>query len=163
MRDLSAVATQSFTTRASVHDAFALVADVGRSTAHFDGLERIDNVRDADWRWTLAKLGVANLSLQAIYTCRYVSDRAAGTVTWTAVRAEGDNGSVEGSWTVEPHGAGARLTLENRLTLHIGARIPRLMRGAAERLVSRENDRLVGIYVKNIQTTLSGGDGRVRG
>ena len=162
MSDLSAVATETLTVPASVDEAYALVADVPRSTAHVVGLEQIRHRGEQDWTWTLEKLGMASVSLQAVYTCRYTLDPVARVVRWSAAGLQGDNGSVEGRWTVTPHGSGARLVLENRLTLHLGARIPRLMRGAAEKLVARENSRLVGLYVANIQQTLSGGDGRVR-
>ena len=162
MSDLSALATETLTVSASVAEAYALVADVPRSTAHFAGPEDLRHRGGQDLTWTLEKLGMASVSLQAVYTCRYSVDAGARVVRWTAAQLPGDNGSVEGSWTVTAHGSGARLVLENRLTLHLGARIPRLMRGPAEKLVARENSRLVGLYVANIQQTLSGGDGRVR-
>jgi carbon monoxide dehydrogenase subunit G len=158
--DVSATADQTFTVPASPEAAFALVSDVPDSVSHFPGLDAFDADGPATWRWTLAKLGSGKLSLQTIYTCRYTSDARARTVRWVAVGAPQDNARVEGTWTITPDGAGARLRLVNTLSIEVP--VPRLMRRPAEALVSRENSRLIAQYIENLKVTLGGGDGRVR-
>ena len=158
--ELSATASESLTVPASLEEAWALVADVPRSVAHFPGLERLDQTGEADWTWTLEKLGTGKLVFQTCYTCRYALDPAARTVRWTAVGASGDNARVEGMWRLEAAGSGARLQLVNQLTMDID--LPRVLRRPATALLTRENERLIRTYVANLRTTLSGGDGRVR-
>lgn len=158
--DVSATADHTFEVSADPDTAFALVSDVPDSVSHFPELEGFVADGADTWRWELAKLGHGPLTLQTVYTCHYVCDAAARTVTWTAVSAAQDNARVEGTWTLTPTRNGTRLRLVNTLTVTVP--VPRLMRKPAEKLVSRENERLISAYVGNIQTTLNGGNGRQR-
>jgi len=136
------------------------VADVPASVAHFPGLESIEPVGPATWRWRLERLGSGRLSLQTVYSCRYTVDAAARTVVWESVTGDPDNARVHGSWTVTASPGGARLRLQN--TLSIALPVPALMRRPAEALLRTENERLVARYIANLKQTLSGGNGRLR-
>jgi hypothetical protein len=97
--------------------------------------------------------------VQMIYGVRYAPDVEARQVSWTPMAGVG-NAEVHGTWTVEPHGSGSRLTLHNCFDVQIG--LPRLLRRIAEPIVRHENGRMMRAYVDNVAATLAGGDGRVR-
>lgn len=148
---------RSFEVAASPDEAYAFLAQVPQSAAHFPDLASFTG-GDGTYTWTLREVGVKSISIQLVYACDYTQDPASKTLRWTPVAGVG-NGQVRGSWRVEPAEGGSRLVLHNHLTLTLG--LPRLLRGVAEGFVVRENTRMIESYGANLVTTLGGGDGRV--
>jgi len=141
-------------------EVYAVVADVPDSVNHFPELESLVPERGG-YTWTLARMGKGKLSHQLVYACRYECDPDALSVSWSAIDGVG-NAHVSGRWIIEPSAAaGTRLTLDNDLRLFI-RRAPRMIRGAAQPVLTRENSRIMAIYLDNLCTTFNGGDGRLR-
>lgn len=140
-----------------VDEVMSLITNVPDSISHFPELDELIE-RDGGYEWRLTRIGVAQISVQTIYGCRYVSDVAAGTVFWEPIAGIG-NARVSGSWKVVAQGQGAHLTLHNRLAIDVP--VPRLMGRAAKKIADAENGRLLDGYLANIVATLGGGDGRV--
>lgn len=156
--EISAKVHRSATTRASPEEVYALLADVPRSVAHFPDLDALTFEHGA-YTWRLKKLGAGPISFQVHYAARYTCDPAARSVVWVPVAGVG-NTRVSGQWRIEPAGAGTRFTLETEFALDLP--LPRPLRGAAEALLHKENDRILGEYLGNLVVTMNGGDGRPR-
>lgn len=145
-------------TTASPDAVYALLADVGRSVAHFPELESITE-EPAGWVWRLKKLGAGPLSFQVHYQSRYSFDPATRLVKWVPVPGVG-NTQVNGVWRIAEGPKGARFTLDTSFTLDMP--FPRPLKGTVEAILQRENERIIGEYLTNLVTTLEGGDGRAR-
>ena len=139
-------------------DVHAVLADVPDSVNHFPDLESLVPERGG-YTWTLARMGKGKLSHQLVYACRYDCDPDVPSVAWTPIDGVG-NAHVSGRWIIEPSGSGTRLTLHNDLTLFI-RRAPRMIRAVAQPVLTRENSRVMAIYLDNLCTTFRGGDGRL--
>ena len=144
---------------ASPDEAYALVADVARSGAHFPKLESLTE-EGPGWVWRLQRIGTKQVSAQTVYGCVYSRDPEERVVRFRPMEGVG-NARVEGSWTVEPAASGARMTLETRFEITLEL-IPRLLQPVAQKIGEHENGKLVEGYLENLRATLSGGDGRAR-
>lgn len=156
--ELTSHVRRSADTRADVERVYALLADVPSSVAHFPEIESLTSEGGA-FHWRLKKLGAGPLQFQVHYAARYSFDPVARAVRWDGVPGVG-NTKVDGRWIIEPRGAGARFTMETSFTLDLP--FPKLMRGAVEAILQKENERIIGEYLGNLVKTLDGGDGRVR-
>ena len=138
---------------ASAEDAFALLADVGRSGAHFPAVDRLDPVDEAGrWRWKIKERGIGPVRMRAVYDAIYVSDPTALTVDWEPPhRGAGDMESY-GSWRVERRGSGARLHFTARTVVRVPA--PGIMRRMVEAFAKEETIKLKKEYLQRIAATL---------
>lgn len=156
--DLVAHVRRSQSVRASLEAVYALLADVPRSVAHFPEMEEL-LFANGVYTWKLKKLGAGPLIYQVVYGARYHFDASRKSVRWEPVAGVG-NAEVSGQWILQPEGSGCNFTMEAQYTVHTP--FPRLMKSAAEAIMHRENERIIGSYLENLATTLHGGDGRVR-
>ena len=152
--DLHATVSRSIQTRATPDAVYQLLSDVPRSVAHFPEIEELVEQKGV-WIWKLKKLGAGPLIYQVHYGARYSFDAASRGVRWEAVPDVG-NAQVSGRWIIEA----SRFTMESTYVVHTP--FPRLMKGAAEAIMHRENDRIIGTYLENLVVTLHGGDGRAK-
>ena len=158
MTELLTVFEYQMTVKASPDQVYTVLADVPDSVSHFGGLEALAPCQDG-YKWTLEKAGVGKLSLQLIYGCRYAIEAPSRSVRWEPIPGVG-TARVSGHWTIEPQGAGTRLSIHNELVLDIP--IPRLLRRPAQKVLEKENGRVLATYLQNLRTTFDGGNGRVR-
>jgi hypothetical protein len=158
--DISSDVRRGVDTAVDLDAAYALLADVPHSIAHFPDVESVVPHGDT-WVWRLRRLGAGPIQFQVHYASRYHVDPAARTVAWDAVPDVG-NTRVSGRWVLTPstRATRTRITMEARFA--VSTPFPRPLRPAVEAIVAREIDRLVGAYLQNLATTLAGGDGRPR-
>ncbi len=156
--DISSDVRRGLDTAADLDAVYALLADVPRSIAHFPDVESVAPQGDT-WVWRLRRLGAGPIQFQVHYASRYHVDPAARSVTWDAVPDIG-NTRVAGRWALSPRPTGTRFAMEANFS--VATPFPRPLRPAVEAIVAREIDRLVGVYLQNLATTLAGADGRVR-
>ncbi len=157
--ELSTTIRCLFQVSASPDAAFTLLADVPDSVAHFPEIISLTAEGGGVYTWRLAEQGLPPVSLSLIYACRYTSDRSALIVRWVSMSGVG-NARVSGRWRLAPSGGGTEISLET--TLIIEAPIPRFTRRLGEKVLDREQHRLIDGYVENLTKTLRGGDGRLR-
>ncbi len=134
-------------------EAYALVADVPRSAAHFPGLKGLDDLGDDVYRWRMESLSVGKLGFDVGYAARYVRDPAAGTVVWTTEPGSG-NTLADGTWTVTESPEGARLVFDN--TIGVSVPVPRLMVRVARKALVQMCSRQVSTYLRAIAKTMDG-------
>jgi len=158
MTELKTVFEYQMSVKASADEVYGVLADVPDSVSHFGGLEALEPCQDG-YKWTLEKAGVGKLSLQLIYACRYMSDAPSRSVNWEPIPGIG-TARVCGHWTIEPQGEGTRLSIHNELVLDVP--VPRLLRKPAQKVLEKENGRMLKTYLQNLRTTFDGGNGRVR-
>lgn len=154
MIDVEVEVRDSIQVSAAPEAAFALVADVGRSGAHFPGVDKLEPVDAAGrWRWSMKEKGVGPLSLRVRYDAVYESDPAGGTVRWRPPPGGGGDMESSGSWEIQARpGGGSVLRFHARTIAHVP--VPRLMKGMAEVLAREELSNLKREYLQAIRRTL---------
>ncbi len=151
--ELQSHTRKSAVTRAGVDAVYTLLADVPRSVAHFPELESITRDPGGSDRfvWRMKKLGAGPVQFQVSYAAQYRFDPELRSVGWESVTGIG-NTRVSGRWIIEGDGVGTKFTLDTAFCLT--APFPGFLRGTAEALMARENDRLIGVYLENLKRTL---------
>lgn len=145
---------RSFEVGCSFEKAFGVVADVPESAGHFPKLAELYEVGENSYLWEMEKVGVDKYSLQTSYACKYTSDAAKGTVTWTPIKDEG-NAQVKGKWTVKTLGP-KKTSMKLSTSAELEIPLPKLVKLLVGPLVSREFEGLVDQYIENLKETFEG-------
>ncbi len=132
---------------------FDLLADVPASASHFPKLEKLTDLGDNTFRWEMDKVGVDKYSIQTSYACKYVSDKDAGTISWTPVEGEG-NSRVSGRWKIKADGDN-RTQLSFQTEAELTLPFPKLMKMAISPVIKHEFNGVVDQYVKNLQNAFA--------
>ena len=142
-----------FDVKAKASDVFEVLSDVPTSASHFPKVNKLTDLGGGTYRWEMEKIGIASISLQTIYASKYTANKAKGTVTWTAVKGEG-NALVSGSWTVTDDKKSTNVVLEiqGELTLPL----PGLMKMVAGPVAEAEFEKMVEQYIENLTKRFGG-------
>lgn len=131
---------------------FELLADVQRSASHFPDVERLDDLGDNAFRWTMEKIGIGEYTLQqTIYACTYRSDRQKMNVVWTPLEGVG-NALVDGSWTLSPAAAGTRVQFDTKGRLEVD--LPGFLQFLLSPLIEMAFAQKIDRYIANLAETL---------
>lgn len=143
---------REFEVKADIDTAFALLASVPDSAAHFPKVDELVDLGDNTYRWEMEKIGLGDHSIQTIYACQYDADEGSKAVKWVPIKGEG-NGVVKGSWNLEENGGGTtcKLTTSAELTLPL----PGLLKLAISPVVKHEFTSMVDEYIDNLKGALS--------
>lgn len=151
---------RSFETSASASEVMALLGTIEGSAQHMPNVEKVEpGPEENSFKWTLERLGAGPISMQVWYCSVYDVDEAAGTVKWKPVEGEG-NAYAQGQWSVVERDGKTVVELDSEFGAQMP--VPRLMKGAAEKVLDREYNRVLDNYTANLKKTLDGGDGRLR-
>lgn len=144
----------AFEVNALYDDVFALLSDVPRASGLHPTLEKIVDLGGGQYRWIMKKYGTEKINVQTIYTCHYISNYDAGTVTWKPVPGDG-NALVDGcfSLTRRPLGTLVSAHINSSATLPI----PAIMKKLVVQIISVENKKLNEQYIANLIQCLGGG------
>jgi carbon monoxide dehydrogenase subunit G len=143
-----------FEVRAKYDEVFEVLSDVPRSVSHFPKVQKLTRLDDGVYQWEMQKVGTAQIHIQTVYACKYVADKAKGTVKWTPVKGIG-NAQVGGSWKITDHkGQSTKLVLHNEGTVAVP--VPALMKVVVEPLVTSEFEKLVEKYIANLVKAFGG-------
>ena len=142
-----------FAVKADHTTCFDTLSDVPKSASFFPKVDRLVDLGDGIYRWEMAKIGIAQISLQTIYASKYVSNKTKGSVLWTPVAGEG-NALVSGSWQITDKKKSTHLVLklQGELTLPL----PGLMKKMIAPLVEAEFEKLVEQYIDNLTRQFGG-------
>ena len=142
-----------FEAQCSRDRVFDVLADVPRSVSHFPKVEQLTDLGGGKYRWEMEKIGVQAYHIQTTYACKYVSDRAKGSVKWTPVKGEG-NATVSGSWSLKeilPGVTRVKLHTKGEMSLPL----PSLVRMLVAPIVRAEFTRMVDQYITNLGQTFA--------
>ena len=139
--------------KAKASEAFALLSDVPTAASDIPKVDKLVDLGHGVYRWEMEKIGVGAVTLQTIYACKYVSNKAKGTVVWTPVEGEG-NARMGGSWTIKGNKKATHLVLE--IQGGITLPLPGLMQMVVAPVVESEFERMTGHYVANVAKRLGG-------
>ncbi len=142
-----------FEVKAKAADVFAVLSDVPTSASFFPKVDKLVDLGSGVYRWEMAKIGVASITLQTIYASKYVSSKTKGTVVWTPVKGEG-NALVSGEWKIKDNKKSTHLTLkiDGDLTLPL----PGLMKMVVKPVVEAEFEKMVEQYIANLTKKFGG-------
>lgn len=144
--------TRNFSVPAGFDKVFSVLSDVPVSAGHFPKVDRLTDLGGNAFRWEMEKVGIDKYSIQTIYASKYVSDKNAGTVSWSPVTGEG-NASVEGSWTIKSQGSGTSIQLRVKGVLTVP--LPSLAKIVVAPVARREFEGMVDKYVENLKKTFA--------
>ena len=140
-----------FAVKAKAAEVFEVLSDVPTSVAHFPKVDQLVDLGNNTYRWEMEKVGTAQVNIQTVYACKYVSkwDAAKGTgsVKWTPVKGEG-NALVSGSWAItdQKKSTGVVLAIQGEIEVPL----PGLMKMVVVPVVEGEFDKLVEKYIANL-------------
>lgn len=141
---------KTFDVNADVDRVFDLLANVPESASHYPNVDKLNDKGDGVYEWVMEEIGVANFSHQVIYSSKYVSDKAAGTIEWTPV---GGNSDISGNWKLSDNGSGTTCVFTVNADLDIP--VPRLLKGMAKPMVEQQFNGQIDEYIGNLKTTLA--------
>ena len=136
-----------FEVKAKAADVFAVLSDVPTSVSHFPKVEKLTDLGDGVYKWEMEKVGTAQVNIQTVYACKYVSNKAKGTVKWTPVKGVG-NALVGGSWTLTDNKKSTALQL--KIEGDVTVPLPALMKMVVKPVVEGEFEKLVEKYIANL-------------
>jgi carbon monoxide dehydrogenase subunit G len=142
-----------FEVKANATDVFDVLADVPTSASFFPKVDKLVDLGAGVYRWEMAKIGVAQASVQTIYASKYVSSRAKGTVVWTPVKGEG-NALVSGSWKISDKKKSTLIVL--KITGELTLPLPGLMKMVVAPVVESEFEKMVEQYINNLTQRFGG-------
>ena len=142
-----------FEVKSRASEVFAVLADVPTSASHFPKVSKLVDLGGGTYRWEMEKIGVAQINLQTIYACNYVSNKAKGSVVWTPVKGEG-NALVSGSWKIGDKKKSTKLVLKINGELSIP--LPGLMKVVVAPVVESEFEKMVEKYIDNLTARFGG-------
>ena len=142
-----------FDVKASAKDVFAVLSDVPTSASHFPKVHQLVDLGDGVYRWEMEKVGTAQVNIQTIYACKYVSNKAKGTVVWTPVKGEG-NALVSGNWKITDNKKSTNIVL--KIDAEVIVPLPGLMKMIVAPVVESEFEKLVDKYIANLTNKFGG-------
>lgn len=142
-----------FDVKASAKDVFAVLSDVPTSASHFPKVHQLVDLGDGVYRWEMEKVGTAQVNIQTIYACKYVSNKAKGTVVWTPVKGEG-NALVSGNWRITDNKKSTNIVL--KIDAEVIVPLPGLMKMIVAPVVESEFEKLVDKYITNLTKKFGG-------
>jgi carbon monoxide dehydrogenase subunit G len=142
-----------FAVKAPASEVFAVLSDVPESASHFPKVDKLVDLGGNTYRWEMEKIGVAQIKLQTVYACKYVSNKAKGTVVWTPVKGEG-NALVSGNWKItdKKDSTHVELAIQGELTIPL----PGLMKMVVAPVVESEFESMVEKYIDNLTQRFGG-------
>ncbi len=151
---------RSFETSAPRSEVMALLGTIEFSAQHMPNVEKVEpGPEENSFTWTLEKLGAGPISMQVWYCSVYDVNEDAGTVVWKPVEGQG-NAYARGRWSVTERDGKTFVELDSEFGAQMP--VPRMMKGAAEKVLDREYNRVLDNYTGNLKKTLDGGNGRLR-
>jgi carbon monoxide dehydrogenase subunit G len=142
-----------FAVKAPASDVFAVLSDVPESASHFPKVDKLVDLGANTYRWEMEKIGVAQIKLQTVYACKYVSNKAKGTVVWTPVKGDG-NALVSGNWKITDKKNSTHVVLAIQGELSIP--LPGLMKMVVSPVVESEFEKMVEQYIDNLTRHFGG-------
>ena len=136
-----------FEVKAKAADVFAVLSDVPTSVGHFPKVDKLTDMGDGVYKWEMEKVGTAQVNIQTVYASKYVSNKAKGTVRWTAVKGIG-NAQVGGGWDVVDNKKSTGVKLEIKGVVEVP--LPGLMKMIVGPVVEAEFEKLVDKYIANL-------------
>ena len=128
---------------------FDTLANVPVSVSYFPKVDRLEDMGDGVFKWEMDKVGVDKYSIQTVYACKYISDKAAGWVKWEPVKGVG-NALVNGEWNIKSLEAGkTKINFASKGDLTIP--LPGLLKFIIAPVVSMEFESLIDKYHKNLK------------
>ena len=101
----------------------------------------------------MQKIGLAQVNLQTIYACNYVSNKTKGSVIWTPIEGEG-NALVSGSWKIVDKKKSTHLTFASKGELSLP--LPGLMKMVVAPVVEAEFEKMIEQYLDNLTQHFGG-------
>ena len=136
-----------FSVKAPFEDVFAVLSNVPESASHFPKVNQLVDLGGGTYRWEMDKVGTAQVNIQTVYACKYVSNKAKGTVVWTPVKGEG-NALVSGNWKITDKKKSTDLVL--KIDAEVTVPLPGLMKMIVVPVVKKEFEGMVDKYIAKL-------------
>lgn len=140
-----------FNVKAKAAEVFELLSDVPTSVSHFPKVDQLVDLGGNSYRWEMEKVGTAQVNIQTVYACKYVSKwdaaKGQGTVKWTPVKGVG-NALVSGSWDISDQKKHTAIALAIQGDIEVP--LPGLMKMVVVPVVEGEFEKLVEKYITNL-------------
>jgi len=139
--------------KADFQTVFDTLSDVPKSASFFPKVDKLVDLGGGSYRWEMQKIGLAQVNLQTIYACNYVSNKTKGSVIWTPIEGEG-NALVSGSWKIVDKKKSTHLTFASKGELSLP--LPGLMKMVVAPVVEAEFEKMIEQYLDNLTQHFGG-------
>jgi len=139
--------------KADFQTVFDTLSNVPKSASFFPKVDKLVDLGGGSYRWEMQKIGLAQINLQTIYACNYVSNKAKGSVIWTPIEGEG-NALVSGSWKIVDKKKSTHLTFASQGELSLP--LPGLMKMVVAPVVEAEFEKMIEQYLDNLTQHFGG-------
>lgn len=139
--------------KADFQTVFDTLSNVPTSASFFPKVDKLVDLGGGSYRWEMQKIGLAQVNLQTIYACNYVSNKAKGSVIWTPIEGEG-NALVSGSWKIVDKKKSTHLTFASKGELSLP--LPGLMKMVVAPVVEAEFEKMIEQYLDNLTQHFGG-------
>lgn len=128
-------------------DVFALLKPVEASTRFFPRVEKIVDLGDDCYFWSLKPMGTQKYQHQVEYASQWEFDEEQHTIRWRPLEQNG-NARISGVWSIQPGVHQTKVALEIKAELKLD--LPRWMQLVAEPIVQTEFQKLLNTYFDNV-------------
>ncbi len=139
--------------KADFQTVFDTLSNVPKSASFFPKVDKLVDLGGGSYRWEMQKIGLAQINLQTIYACNYVSNKTKGSVIWTPIDGEG-NALVSGSWKIVDKKKSTHLTFASKGELSLP--LPGLMKMVVAPVVEAEFEKMIEQYLDNLTQHFGG-------
>jgi carbon monoxide dehydrogenase subunit G len=139
--------------KADFQSVFDTLSNVPKSASFFPKVDKLVDLGGGSYRWEMQKIGLAQINLQTIYACNYVSNKTKGSVIWTPIEGEG-NALVSGSWKIVDKKKSTHLTFASKGELSLP--LPGLMKMVVAPVVEAEFEMMIEQYLDNLTQHFGG-------
>jgi carbon monoxide dehydrogenase subunit G len=139
--------------KADFQTVFDTLSNVPKSASFFPKVDKLVDLGGGSYRWEMQKIGLAQINLQTIYACNYVSNKTKGSVIWTPIEGEG-NALVSGSWKIVDKKKSTHLTFASKGELSLP--LPGLMKMVVAPVVEAEFEKMIEQYLDNLTQHFGG-------
>lgn len=131
-------------------DILDLLWDVSASGPLFPGVDRIESLGDARYRWVIKERRTLGVSFIGNYVAEY--ERTADAVIWTTVEG---NMKTRGRWRV--HGPDREARVHVEATTELDAPVPRFLKAPAQLFATKETRDGLKAQFEGLRATLERG------
>lgn len=143
---------KTFRSNRSLQDTFAYLCEHESAiTAHFPGLEKLEQIDSDVYRWTFTKLSYGGYDIHVSFATRF--SKNVPHLIEIIPHQEGGKTSLKGKWELKGEGKDTLVHFAAELCLELP--VPAFLRSMAEPIAKKELSKLFERYTDNVEKALA--------
>jgi carbon monoxide dehydrogenase subunit G len=131
--------------------AFEIFSNVAKMGSFFPKVEKLEDIGDGAWKWTLEEAGISKYNLQVVYAAKYNFDKENGKVTWSPVEGIG-NAKNWGDVDIRREGDKTAIRFHTDVELEIP--FPSIVGSVIKPFVKSQFSGMLETFQKNVEASV---------